>query len=107
MFGIIGVFVLLFACINFMNLSTARSEKRAKEVGIRKTVGSLRSQLIIQFFIESANSYICFSLSIFLVELSIPFFNKVADKKILFSGASPVFWLIALGFSHAYRFHCR
>jgi ABC-type antimicrobial peptide transport system permease subunit len=53
MFGIIGIFVLLLACINFMNLSTARSEKRAKEVGIRKTVGSERSQLITQFFTES------------------------------------------------------
>jgi ABC-type antimicrobial peptide transport system permease subunit len=53
LFGIIGVFVLLLACINFMNLSTARSEKRAKEVGIRKTVGSLRRQLIGQFLSES------------------------------------------------------
>ena len=53
MFAIIGLFVLLLACINFMNLSTARSEKRAKEVGIRKAVGSLRSQLIKQFFSES------------------------------------------------------
>ena len=53
LFGIIGVFVLLLACINFMNLSTARSEKRAKEVGIRKAIGSLRSQLISQFFCES------------------------------------------------------
>lgn len=52
-FGIIGVFVLLLACINFMNLSTARSEKRAKELGIRKAVGSLRSQLIVQFLSES------------------------------------------------------
>ena len=49
LFGIIGAFVLLLACINFMNLSTARSEKRAKEVGIRKAVGSTRSQLIRQF----------------------------------------------------------
>ena len=53
MFGIIGVFVLLLACINFMNLSTARSEKRAREVGIRKAMGSLRGQLINQFFSES------------------------------------------------------
>ena len=53
LFGIIGVFVFLLACINFMNLSTARSEKRAKEVGIRKTVGSVRPQLIKQFLIES------------------------------------------------------
>ncbi|MGC4022193.1 MAG: FtsX-like permease family protein, partial [Cyclobacteriaceae bacterium] len=53
LFGIIGVFVLLLACINFMNLSTARSEKRAKEVGIRKSIGSMRHQLINQFFSES------------------------------------------------------
>ncbi|HKO80226.1 MAG TPA: ABC transporter permease, partial [Chitinophagaceae bacterium] len=53
LFGIIGVFVLMLACINFMNLTTARSEKRAKEVGIRKTVGSIRWQLIKQFFAES------------------------------------------------------
>ncbi|HEY4194550.1 MAG TPA: ABC transporter permease, partial [Mucilaginibacter sp.] len=52
LFGIIGIFVLLLACINFMNLSTARSEKRAREVGIRKAIGSLRSQLIYQFFSE-------------------------------------------------------
>src|SRR5262249_8831351 len=53
MYGIIGVFVLLLACINFMNLATARSERRAKEVGIRKTIGSLRTQLIKQFLTES------------------------------------------------------
>jgi putative ABC transport system permease protein len=53
MFGIIGVFVLMLACINFMNLSTAKNEKRAKEVGIRKTLGSLRAQIIFQFFSES------------------------------------------------------
>jgi len=53
LFSLIGVFVLLLACINFMNLSTARSEKRAKEVGIRKAVGSLRLQLIAQFLCES------------------------------------------------------
>ncbi len=53
LFAIIGIFVLLLACINFMNLSTARSEKRAREVGVRKAIGSLRKQLISQFFIES------------------------------------------------------
>ncbi|HXL55168.1 MAG TPA: FtsX-like permease family protein, partial [Chitinophagaceae bacterium] len=100
MFGIIGVFVLLLACINFMNLSTARSEKRAKEVGIRKASGSVRGQLITQFFIESLSVVIfAFLLSIFLVELSLPFFNEVADKKIAIPWSSPLFWLIGLSFS--------
>src|SRR5205823_9277079 len=83
MFAIIGVFVLLLACINFMNLSTARSEKRAKEVGIRKAIGSLRSQLIRQFFSESLLVVaLAFGLSLLLVQLSIPIFNEVADKKL-------------------------
>ena len=70
LFGIIGVFVLLLACINFMNLSTARSERRAKEVGIRKAIGSLRSQLISQFYTESLLvSFLSFLLSIGLVQL--------------------------------------
>src|SRR5205814_5306012 len=76
LFGIIGVFVLLLACINFMNLSTARSEKRAKEVGIRKTIGSLRSQLIGQFLSESiVFAVLAFILALALVQLSLPFFN--------------------------------
>ena len=100
MFGIIGVFVLLLACINFMNLSTARSGKRAKEIGIRKAYGSVRSQLITQFFIESISVAIfAFLLSMFLVELCLPFFNEVADKKISIPWLSPLFWLIGLGFS--------
>ncbi len=99
MFGIIGVFVLLLACINFMNLSTARSEKRAKEVGIRKTVGSLRKQLIIQFFSESLLTVIfAFALSILLVQLILPFFNTVAGKQMSILWSNPFFWLISIGF---------
>jgi hypothetical protein len=75
MFGIIGAFVLLLACINFMNLSTARSEKRAREVGIRKTLGSMRGQLILQFFNESLLTVIfAFGLSLIFVRLALPFF---------------------------------
>src|SRR4029077_15387276 len=74
LFGIIGVFVLLLACINFMNLSTARSEKRAKEVGVRKTVGSLKSQLIAQFLSESVLvAFIAFFISLVFVQLSLNF----------------------------------
>jgi putative ABC transport system permease protein len=100
LFGIIGVFVLLLACINFMNLSTARSEKRAKEVGIRKAIGSLRSQLIYQFFSESLLFVVlALALSILLVQLSLPFFNSVSDKSMSVLWSSPLFWLMVVGFS--------
>ncbi|HLY69892.1 MAG TPA: ABC transporter permease, partial [Puia sp.] len=99
MFGIIGGFVLLLACINFMNLSTARSEKRAKEVGIRKTVGSLQSQLIFQFFNESLLTVIlAFVFSLLIVQLSLPFFNLVANKQMSILWGNPFFWLIGIGF---------
>lgn len=98
LFGIIGAFVLLLACINFMNLSTARSEKRAKEVGIRKAIGSFRLQLIWQFFGESLMmSVIAFVLCLVLVQLMLPFFNGVADKNISMLWSSPLFWLVGMG----------
>lgn len=99
LFGIIGIFVLTLACINFMNLSTARSEKRAKEVGIRKTVGSLRSQIIKQFFAESyLVVLLAFMLCLILVGLLLPPFNDVAGKKIEIAWASPVFWSFSIVF---------
>ena len=73
-YGVIGAFVLLLACINFMNLSTARSEKRAKEVGIRKSVGSYRSQLVYQFFSESLMvATLSFMLSLMLLKIGVNF----------------------------------
>jgi putative ABC transport system permease protein len=100
LFSIIGVFVLLLACINFMNLSTARSEKRAKEVGIRKSIGSLRSQLIMQFYIESLLIVVfAFALSLLLVQLILPWFNDVADKKMIIPWANTFFWIFGFGFS--------
>jgi putative ABC transport system permease protein len=100
LFGIIGLFVLLLACINFMNLSTARSEKRAREVGIRKAIGSLRSQLIYQFFSESLLCVLlAFALSLLLVQISLPFFNQVADKQMSILWNNPLFWMICIGFS--------
>jgi len=100
LFGIIGLFVLVLACINFMNLSTARSEKRAKEVGIRKSVGSLRSQLIFQFFCESILvAVFAFMLSLLLAQLVLPFFNDVAGKKMSILWANPLFWLLGISFS--------
>ncbi len=100
LFAIIGVFVLLLACINFMNLSTARSEKRAKEVGIRKTVGSLRTQLINQFLTESiVVAFISFIFSLLLVFLLLPLFNKLADKHTSLPLSNVSFWLIAIAFT--------
>ena len=100
LFGIVGIFVLLLACINFMNLSTARSERRAKEVGIRKTIGSLRSQIIWQFYGESLMIVIiAFTLSIFLVQLSLPFFNNIASKQLAVPYSSLSFWMIGVAFA--------
>jgi putative ABC transport system permease protein len=100
LFDIIGIFVLLLACINFMNLSTARSEKRAKEIGIRKAVGSLRNQLISQFFCESLLMVaLAFALSLLLVWLTLPFFNEVGDKNVTILWSNPLFWLMCLCFS--------
>ena len=97
LFGIIGSFVLLLACINFMNLSTARSEKRAKEVGIRKAIGSMRSQLIRQFLSESLMvAFIAFIFAIVLVALSLPWFNELADKQMSIIWSNPYFWIISL-----------
>lgn len=100
LFGIIGVFVLLLACINFMNLSTARSEKRAKEVGVRKAVGSLRGQLISLFYYESLlMALLAFVFSLLLVTMALPFFNIVAHKKMTILWDSPLFWSISAGFT--------
>jgi len=100
MFTIIGVFVLLLACINFMNLSTARSEKRAREVGIRKAIGSLRSQLVSQFYSESiVVAGFAFIASVFLVLLILPFFNNVSGKQISMPWSNVYFWLSGIGFS--------
>ncbi|MCG2613457.1 ABC transporter permease [Terrimonas sp. NA20] len=99
LFGMTGAFVLLLACINFMNLSTARSEKRAREVGIRKTVGSLRSQLIMQFFGESLLTVLfAFVISLVVVGISLPFFNEVADKQMQLPWKSIFFWGSMAGF---------
>ena len=98
LFGIIGVFVLFLACINFMNLSTARSEKRAKEVGIRKTMGSLRNQLIKLFFGESVlTTMIAFILAIIIVQFSLPFFNDLSGKEVSITWTSSRFWILTLG----------
>ncbi len=99
LFGVIALFILLIACINFMNLSTARSEKRAKEVGIRKVVGAQKGSLIGQFIGESIMiACIAGILALGLVQLSLPAFGKLTDKELHLDFANIYFWLSAIGF---------
>ena len=82
----IALFVLLIACINFVNLTVARSVKRAKEIGIRKVMGGSRNQLIKQFFGESfLLCFIAFGSAVFLTELALPLFNSLANKELALS----------------------
>lgn len=98
MFTIIAFIILLIACVNFMNLSTARSEKRAKEVGVRKTLGSDKRQLIAQFFFESMIlAVIAFVFSVIAVYILLPSFNTLVNKHLALNVAEPVFWLGGLG----------
>lgn len=97
--GIIGCFVLLLACINFMNLSTARSEKRAAEVGIRKAIGSARTQLICQFFSESLLvAFVAFMIALLFVILALPMLNDLSAKQITIPFVNMWFWLACLSF---------
>ncbi|HMG94438.1 MAG TPA: ABC transporter permease [Chryseolinea sp.] len=99
LFGGIGIFVLMLACINFINLSTARSEQRAKEVGVRKVVGSDRSKLIYQFLIESFLVVVlAFLFAVVLVSLSLNLFNELADKNIVLPFNNLVFWIMISAF---------
>ncbi len=99
LFGIVGVFVLLLACINFINLSTARSEKRAKEVGVRKAFGSAKKQLIAQFLSESFMTVLlAFAVSVLLLVLLQNPFNELADKDNSLPFDNPLFWGLVLAF---------
>lgn len=91
--ALVAGFILLIACINFMNLATARSERRAREVGIRKTIGSKKIQLLSQFILESLIiASLSFILSIGFAEISLPFFNNLVDKKLSIPYSNVAFW---------------
>jgi len=98
LFTIIAIFIIVIACINFMNLATARSERRAREVGIRKSVGSRRFELIFQFIGESMIiALISFVIAIVAAQLLLPSYNTLVDKKLFIDYASKEFWLFTLG----------
>jgi len=99
LFGLIAVFILLIACINFMNLSTARSEKRAKEVGIRKVVGAQKRWIVTQFIGESILlAFFAGIFAIIIVQISLPAFGTLTDKKLFVDYNDTTFWIRALGF---------
>jgi putative ABC transport system permease protein len=98
LFGAIALFILLIACINFMNLSTARSANRAKEVGVRKVLGSLRSHLVRQFLLESVMiTVVAFFSAIGIAYALLPVFNDLAGKQLYLPLDSPYFYLVMSG----------
>ena len=94
LFAMIGVFVLFLACINFVNLSTARSEKKAKEVGIRKAIGSMRSQLVSQFLSEAfLVVFLALVISLMVMTATLSPFNELAEKSISLPYNNIYFWV--------------
>ena len=97
-FSVVAVIILLIACINFMNLATARSLRRAREIGVRKVVGAGKRQLITQFIGESMFvSFLAILLSVLLVALILPSFNTLTEKNLVINLTDPSFLLIILG----------
>lgn len=97
MFTIIAILIIVIACINFMNLATARSERRAREVGIRKSVGSRRIELILQFLGESTFiAFIAFVIAILLAQLLLPYYNQLVEKELSIQFTSKAFWIYSL-----------
>jgi putative ABC transport system permease protein len=98
LFTIVAGFILIIGCINFMNLSTARSSNRAKEVGVRKVMGSMRSHLIRQFLIESTVvALFSFCVAVVIAYLILPLFNYLSQKQLELPFGNPVFYLILIG----------
>ncbi|MEI3800415.1 MULTISPECIES: ABC transporter permease [unclassified Chitinophaga] len=98
LFTLLAIFIMLIACINFMNLATARSVKRAKEVGVRKVVGALRSSLIMQFIGEAMLlAFFSLVIALLVVILLLPAFNQLSGKQLSLPISQPVFWATLLG----------
>ncbi|HEV3414344.1 MAG TPA: ABC transporter permease [Puia sp.] len=98
LFSLVAVFILLIACINFMNLATARSTKRAKEVGVRKVIGAARPVLMVQFMGEALLlTFFSILLAILLTTLLLPAFNDLTGKQLSLPVRQPLFWTAMLG----------
>ena len=99
LFSIVGIFILFLACINFVNLSTANAQSRAREIGIRKTIGSSRKQLVWQFFSETLLIVsFSFVIALVLILFALPLFNQLSDKQLSIEWTNPYFWAYNLIF---------
>lgn len=97
LFSAVAVFILVLACVNFVNLATARAGKRVREVGVRKAAGAARSQLVTQFLAESiVLSFAALALAFLLAELLLPFFNSIAAKQVAIPYTDGIFWIMTL-----------
>lgn len=98
LFSIVAVFILLIACINFMNLATARSVKRSKEIGIRKVAGAIRSSLIKQFIGEAMLvTFFSIIIAVVMAVILIPAFNQLTGKQLSLPVSQPIFWMVLTG----------
>jgi putative ABC transport system permease protein len=98
LFTVLAILIIVIACINFMNLATARSERRAREVGIRKSVGSRRNQLIFQFIGESMIiAFISFVFAVIAAQLLLPAYNSLVEKQLFIDYTGKEFWIFSLG----------
>ena len=94
-FSITAIFILIIACINFTNLATAQSQHRAKEVGIRKSIGSARKNLITQFLLETVlMATVAFALAIAVVELVLPYYNSFLKRNLEIDYFNPLVWIL-------------
>lgn len=97
LFSIIAIFILLIACINFMNLATARAAKRAKEIGIRKVSGAMRSSLLVQFIAEAIlTTLLAVVAAVLFASLLMPLFNQLTGKQLLLPFTQPVFYIFTV-----------
>jgi ABC-type antimicrobial peptide transport system permease subunit len=97
LFSMIAVFIIVIACINFINLSTARSVNRAKEVGIRKCIGSDRQNLVIQFISESMiTSIVAYIIALLITQTVLPFYNNLVEKELIIDFQSRNFWIFSI-----------
>ena len=108
LFSIIALLLIFIACINFMNLATARSEQRMREVGVRKVMGAERFALMKQFIGESlVMSFMALIIACLFVLITLPFFNELVEKKLSLGLTNPLQWLLLIGIAIVLWIYCR